>query len=70
VATGAIRALQQGRDPPLLRLRWDKRGGAGADRFAKTYIFELLYPKLKTQAVFTVPTRAVRKYRSIAPFTD
>jgi hypothetical protein len=22
-------------------------------------IFELLYPKLKTQAVFTVPTRAV-----------
>jgi replicative superfamily II helicase len=25
----------------------------------KTYIFELLYPNLKTQAVFTVPTRAV-----------
>jgi RAD3-like DEAD/DEAH box helicase len=24
----------------------------------KTYIFELLYPNLKTQAVFTVPTRA------------
>jgi replicative superfamily II helicase len=26
----------------------------------KTYIFELLYPNLKTQAVFTVPTRAVK----------
>jgi len=25
----------------------------------KTYIFELLYPNLKTQAVFTVPTRAL-----------
>jgi hypothetical protein len=25
----------------------------------KTYIFELLYPDLKTQAVFTVPTCAV-----------
>ena len=24
----------------------------------KTYIFELLYPNLKTQAVFAVPTRA------------
>jgi len=24
----------------------------------KTYIFELLYPNLKTQAVFTVPTYA------------
>jgi hypothetical protein len=24
----------------------------------KTYIFELLYPNLKTQSVFTVPTRA------------
>jgi superfamily II DNA or RNA helicase len=24
----------------------------------KTYIFELLYPNLKTRAVFTVPTRA------------
>jgi hypothetical protein len=36
----------------------------------KTYMFELLYPNLKTQAVFTVLTRAVRKYRSIAPFTD
>jgi replicative superfamily II helicase len=25
----------------------------------KTYIFELLYPNLKTQAVLTVPTRAL-----------
>ena len=25
----------------------------------KTYIFELLYPNLKTQAAFTVPTRAL-----------
>jgi Ni2+-binding GTPase involved in maturation of urease and hydrogenase len=25
----------------------------------KTYIFELLYPNLKTQAAFTVPTRVV-----------
>ena len=25
----------------------------------KTYIFELLYPNLKTQAVFAVPTRAL-----------
>src|ERR1700747_2606557 len=25
----------------------------------KSYIFELLYPNLKTQAVFTVPTRAL-----------
>jgi len=25
----------------------------------KTYIFELFYPNLKTQAVFTVPTRVV-----------
>jgi hypothetical protein len=45
--------------PAVARLRRDKCGGAGADRTGKTYIFELLYPNLKTQAVFTVPTRAV-----------
>ena len=28
----AVRALQQGKDPPLPRLWRDKRGGAGADR--------------------------------------
>ena len=26
----------------------------------KTYMFELLYPNLKTQAVFTVPTLALK----------
>ena len=44
----AVRALQ--RD----RTWWCRRHGSG-----KTYIFELLYPKLKGQAVFTVPTRAL-----------
>jgi len=39
-------------------------GGVGYSRSVatgtgKTYIFELLYPNLKTQAVFTVPTRAL-----------
>ncbi len=28
----AVRALQQGKDPPPPRLWRDKRGGAGADR--------------------------------------
>jgi hypothetical protein len=33
----------------------------------KTYIFELLYPDLKTQAVFTVPIRAVTKGSGTEP---
>src|SRR2546423_1179124 len=45
----AIRALQQGKDVVV-----QAPTGSG-----KTYIFELLYPNLKTQAVFTVPTRAL-----------
>src|SRR5512140_3505978 len=45
----AVRALQQGKDVVV-----QAPTGSG-----KTYIFELLYPNLKTQAVFTVPTRAV-----------
>jgi Ni2+-binding GTPase involved in maturation of urease and hydrogenase len=45
----AVRALQQGKDVVV-----QAPTGSG-----KTYIFELLYPTLKTQAVFTVPTRAV-----------
>ena len=44
----AIRALQQGKDVVV-----QAPTGSG-----KTYIFELLYPDLKTQAVFTVPTCA------------
>jgi len=44
----AVRALQQGKDVVV-----QAPTGSG-----KTYIFELLYPNLKTQAVFTVPTRA------------
>jgi len=55
----AVRTLQQGKDPPSPRPWRDKRGGAGADGFRKTYIFELFYPDLKQQAVFTVPTRAL-----------
>jgi hypothetical protein len=47
----AVCALQQGKDPPPPRLWRDKRGGAGADRIGKTYIFELLYPNLKTQVL-------------------
>jgi superfamily II DNA/RNA helicase len=42
----AVRALQQGKDVVV-----PAPTGSG-----KTYIFELLYPNLKTQAVFTVPT--------------
>src|SRR5437762_7321465 len=45
----AVRALQQGTDVVV-----QAPTGSG-----KTYIFELLYPNLKTQAVFTVPTRAL-----------
>ncbi len=46
---GAVRALRQGRDVVV-----HAPTGAG-----KTYIFELLYPELRGQAVFTVPTRAL-----------
>ncbi len=45
----AVRALQQGKDVVV-----QAPTGSG-----KTYIFELLYPNLKTQAMFTVPTRAL-----------
>src|SRR5215211_1224278 len=45
----AVRALQQGKDVVV-----QAPTGSG-----KTYIFELLYPGLKTQAVFTVPIRTV-----------
>src|SRR2546430_968248 len=45
----AVRALQQGKDVVV-----QAPTGSG-----KTYIFELLYPDLRTQAVFTVPTRAL-----------
>ena len=45
----AVRALQQGKDVVV-----QAPTGSG-----KTYIFELLYPGLKKQAVFTVPTRAL-----------
>jgi superfamily II DNA/RNA helicase len=45
----AVRALQQGKDVVV-----QAPTGSG-----KTYIFELLYPNLKTQAVYTVPTRAL-----------
>jgi DEAD/DEAH box helicase/Helicase conserved C-terminal domain len=45
----AIRALQQGKDVVV-----QAPTGSG-----KTYIFELFYPDLKEQAVFTVPTRAL-----------
>src|SRR5437773_2299642 len=45
----AVRALQQGKDVVV-----QAPTGSG-----KTYIFELLYQNLKTQAVFTVPTRAL-----------
>ena len=45
----AVRALQGGQDVVV-----HAPTGAG-----KTYIFELLYPSLKGQAVFTVPTRAL-----------
>src|SRR6478735_5732808 len=45
----AVRALQNGQDVVV-----HAPTGAG-----KTYIFELLYPSLKGQSVFTVPTRAL-----------
>ena len=45
----AVRALQQGKDVVV-----QAPTGSG-----KTYIFELLYANLKSQAVFTVPTRAL-----------
>jgi hypothetical protein len=45
----AVRALQEGKDVVV-----QAPTGAG-----KTYIFELLYPNLKEQAIFTVPTRAL-----------
>ncbi len=45
----AVRALQQGRDVVV-----QAPTGAG-----KTFIFELLYPNLKRQAIYTVPTRAL-----------
>ena len=45
----AVRALQQGKDVVV-----QAPTGSG-----KTYIFELVYPNLKTQAVFTVLTRVV-----------
>ena len=45
----AVRGLQHGKDVVV-------QAPTGSD---KTYIFELLYPNLKTQAVFTVPTRAL-----------
>src|SRR2546421_1148379 len=45
----AVRALQGGRDVVV-----QAPTGSG-----KTYIFELLYPALKGQAIFTVPTRAL-----------
>ena len=45
----AVRALQQGKDVVV-----QAPTGSG-----KTFIFELLYPTLKQQAVFTVPTRAL-----------
>ncbi len=45
----AVRALQAGQDVVV-----QAPTGAG-----KTYIFELLYPSLKGQAIFTVPTRAL-----------
>ncbi len=45
----AVRALREGRDVII-----DAPTGAG-----KTYIFELLYPELREQAIYTVPTRAL-----------
>ena len=45
----AVRALREGKDVVV-----QAPTGSG-----KTYIFELLYPSLKEQAIFTVPTRAL-----------
>jgi superfamily II DNA or RNA helicase len=53
----AVRALQQGKDVVV-----QAPTGSG-----KTYVFELLYPDLKTQAVFTVPTRAAPAHSHAAP---
>src|SRR6266496_5421233 len=36
-----------------------RRGGAGADRIGQDLHLRAAYPNLKTQAVFTVPTRAL-----------
>src|SRR5256714_14933628 len=44
-----VRALRDGKDVVV-----QAPTGSG-----KTYIFELLYPSLKGQAIFTVPTRAL-----------
>jgi hypothetical protein len=41
----AVRALQQGKDPPSPRLRRDKRGGAGADSVAPMRV-HALHPTL------------------------
>jgi superfamily II RNA helicase len=45
----AVRALRDGKDVVV-----QAPTGSG-----KTFIFELLYPSLKGQAIFTVPTRAL-----------
>src|SRR3954449_9181531 len=45
----AVRALREGKDVVV-----QAPTGSG-----KTYIFELLYPSLKGQSIFTVPTRAL-----------
>src|ERR1041385_4383871 len=45
----AVRALREGKDVVV-----QAPTGSG-----KTFIFELLYPSLKGQAIFTVPTRAL-----------
>src|SRR5215210_2410413 len=45
----AVRALREGKDVVV-----DAPTGSG-----KTYIFELLYPALRGQAIYTVPTRAL-----------
>src|SRR5919107_3727506 len=45
----AVRALRDGKDVVV-----QAPTGSG-----KTYIFELLYPSLKGQAIYTVPTRAL-----------
>ena len=58
-----------------LRSRFGGVGGYGGTSVVvqaptgsgKTYIFELLYPNLKTQAVFTVPTRAVTTGSGLEP---
>src|ERR1041384_2626599 len=45
----AVRALRNGKDVVV----------QAPTASGKTYIFELLYPWLKGQAIFTVPTRAL-----------